>query len=86
MENKNFLQLEIAENIYLNDYFVSIIKTIWIRLIQRSWKKIFQLRKRMLQKRLSYPSLSYREMHGKWPKECLQLPGLKGLLTKKYII
>lgn len=86
VENKNFQQLEIAECIYLDDYVVSIIKTIWIRLIQRCWKKVFQLRKRIFQSRQTYYSLLFRERHGKWPKECLLIPGINGLLTKKYII
>jgi hypothetical protein len=68
---------------FLDDYLVSIIKTIWIRLIQRCWKKVFKLRKRIMEIRKTYYSLLFRERHGKWPKECLQLPGLNGLLTKK---
>jgi len=86
IEKKKIVQLEIAECIYLEDYMVCVIKTIWIRLIQRCWKKVFQLRKRMMLIRKTYLSLLFRERHGKWPKECLQLPGLCGLLTKKYIM
>jgi hypothetical protein len=84
VEKKNFLQLEIAECILLEDYLICIIKTFWIKLIQRSWKKVFQIRKRILTLRQCYFSLSYREKYGKWPKEYLYLPGLNGLLSKRF--
>lgn len=86
VEKKKIVQFEIAECIYLEDYMVCIIKTIWIRIIQRNWKKVFQLRKRIIKLRQVYKSISFRELYGNWPKDCLLLPGLNGLLTKKYFV
>ena len=86
---KNFLtnfspesKLEIAECIYLpSDHCVSIIKTYWIKLIQRTWKKIYKEQKNIIKKRSNPNSLKYREIYGKWPNNCLNYPGLRGILS-----
>jgi hypothetical protein len=41
--NKNILNIQIAENIILKGgECIAILKTFWIRIIQRTWKKIFR--------------------------------------------
>jgi len=41
--NKNILNIQIAENIILKGgESVAILKTFWIKIIQRTWKKIFR--------------------------------------------
>jgi hypothetical protein len=82
ISSKNYIKPEIAECLYLNgeEEFVSIIKTIWIRLIQRTWKKIYKLRKEILSKRCKITSLQYRERHGTWPASCNSLPTISGML------
>ena len=75
-------RLEIAECIYLPSlHCVPIIKTYWIRLIQRKWKNIMAARKAIIQKRYCASSLIYREMHGKWSADCSFYPVLKGMLN-----
>lgn len=73
---------EIVECIYLNtNECVSIIKTIWIKLIQRTWKKIYKDRQSILKKRCNIFSLKYREINGKWPKVCKTMPTISGMLS-----
>jgi hypothetical protein len=74
---------EIALCIYLESgYCVAIIKTIWIKLIQRTWKNVIKERKIITQKRCLPHALHYRNIHGKWPKDCFYYPTLRGMLSK----
>lgn len=83
ISRKNYIKPEIAECVYLNENeeLVSIIKTIWIRLIQRTWKKIYKIRKQVLSERCKLKSLHYREIYGKWQNECFYLPTISGMLS-----
>lgn len=58
-----------------------IIKTFWLKLIQRKWKKIYQIRRRVLENRLQISSLYHREIHGDWPVHMRTMPGLHGLMA-----
>ena len=41
--NKNILSIQIAKNIILKGgESVAILKTFWIKIIQRTWKKVFR--------------------------------------------
>ena len=74
--------LEIAECVYLpSHHLVSIIKTHWLRLIQRTWKKIHRLRKLTIAMRSHPNALKHREIYGRWPNSCSIYPGLKGMLS-----
>jgi hypothetical protein len=73
--------LEIAECIDLDTQErVAIFKTIWIKLIQRTWKNIFKKRKEIIIKRGHPFTLRYKELYGKWPDACIKYPTLKGML------
>lgn len=75
-------KIEIAECIYLPSYHcIAILKTYWLRLIQRVWKKIYNDRKNIIKLRSSIYSLRYREINGKWPDYCISYPSLKGMLS-----
>lgn len=75
-------KLEIAECIYLpSQECVGILKTIWIKLIQRTWKNILKQRNNIIKERCKLSSLRYREINGKWPSNCLKYPTLKGSLS-----
>ena len=77
----DYIRPEIATCVMLNgDEKVAIIKTFWVRLIQRTWKKVFQERCRKLALRRGFNALQFREMHGLWPDSCGVLPGLRGML------
>ena len=72
---------EIAECIYLKTgECICILKTFWLRLIQRTWRKIYKQRQHIFQIRHTLKSLRYREIHGKWPVSCNNMPTIHGML------
>ena len=78
----DYIKPEIAECFMLeSQHSVAIIKTIWIKLIQRKWKKVYAERKAVIRLRMSYSSLKTREITGYWPQNCCYLPTLYGLLS-----
>ena len=78
----NYIRPEIAQCILLPTLeHIAIIKTIWIRIIQRKWKCVFIERKKITQYRCCSSSLSTRQATGFWPKHCEILPGIKGMLS-----
>jgi hypothetical protein len=87
----NYIKPEIAHCIYLQtNECVAILKTFWIRLIQRKWKNIIKTREEVIIKRHNPKSLKYKEIHGRWSEDCVHYPELKGMLyeikyqNKKY--
>ena len=78
ISNKNYLQLHLAKNILLDTgEIICIIKTYWIRIIQRTWKRIYKERQKIIQKRKNPMSILYFQQNGKWPKDCSIYPILK---------
>ena len=72
---------EIAECIVLpSQYNISILKTFWLRLVQRVWKKIFMERKNIIKKRSNPTAIFHREIYGRWPNDCVKYPNFKGML------
>lgn len=77
-----YRKIEIAECIYLpSQECIGIIKTFWIKLIQRRWKNLLKERKIIIKKRCNPNSLKYIEINGKWPINCCYYPVLKGMLS-----
>lgn len=73
-DNK-YIKCEIVEEDRLEgEESVGYIKTFWLKIVQRKWKKVFSERKEILKKRGSLRALHYRENHGKWPKDCQTYP------------
>jgi len=78
----DYIKPEIGECIELaTGEQIVIIKTIWLKIIQRKWKKVFAKRQQIIKYRLSPSSLSFRQLTGKWPEYCIHMPGLNGLLS-----
>jgi len=78
----NNIKVEIAECFYLNgEYCVAILKTFWIKIIQRKWKQIYKERKRVIKERCSLKSLNHIMIYGKWPRNCSYYPSFKGMLS-----
>lgn len=48
----------------------AIIKTHYLRLIQRKWKRLYRER---MSKRCSPTSIHYRHVHGQWPANCRRI-------------
>jgi hypothetical protein len=77
----NYIKPEIAQCIILETgHSIAIIKTLWIKFIQRKWKKIYEERKIIMRRRMSPSSLSTRELTGRWPSHCIYLPSIQGML------
>ena len=80
---QNYIKPQIGENIRLESgHCVSIIKTIWIKLIQRTWKRVYKMKKDIIKKRCTIAATNHRIVRGIWPDNCRYLPGLKGMLNK----
>ena len=76
--NPAYIQPEIAECFMLSSgESVAILKTFWIRIIQRSWRRVLHQKQIILEKRSTSSELFYRQMRGKW--SC-SMPGLYGML------
>ena len=73
-----YIQPEIAKCIILHSgESVAILKTFWLRIVQRAWKRVFSERNALMKKRCSPSELYYRQTRGKW--SC-SMPGLRGML------
>lgn len=70
MKRPEYYGLQLAQCItFQTGETVCIIKTFWLRIIQRTWKKVFKERKRILQ------NIYLRQIRGK-----INIPSLNGLL------
>jgi hypothetical protein len=75
--------VEIMKLYILNDGTYSVVlKTHWIRLIQKHWRKALQMRKQIMKKQMHVRSLHYREIHGKFPYGLNNMPVLTGLMNQ----
>lgn len=82
LTQRNYIKPEIAECIILKGgEKVAILKTFWIRLIQRTWKNICAQKKVIMQKRLSLKNILYWQQRGVWPENCRRFPKLCGMLS-----
>jgi hypothetical protein len=67
--NQNHLRIEIIQvDMLSGQEQVAYLKTFWVRIIQRRWKKIYKARKDLLKQRMQIASLRERERTGKWPR------------------
>ena len=78
----DYIKAEIGEYIILPTLeAIAILKTFWLRIIQKKWKKVFQERKSAIKQRCNITHLSLREINYMYPNICHNLPGLKGMLS-----
>lgn len=78
LPNIDIMQLFILDD----STYTVVLKTYWLRLIQRHWKKAFLRRKTAIQKRCNPFSIRYFETHGKYPDNSYSIPTLNGLLSE----
>tara|TARA_B110000967_G_scaffold204830_1_gene248115 strand:+ start:9208 stop:9888 length:681 start_codon:yes stop_codon:yes gene_type:complete len=86
-QNIDIMKTIVIENDNYQVYTV-ILKTYWLRLIQRHWKKVYKQQHCIIRQRCKIKNMRYREIHGTYPEKIARLPGLKGLLNcylKKYL-
>ena len=82
VSSPNYIKPEIGEYIILpTQEAVAILKTFWLRIIQKKWKNVFKERKYIMKMRCNFSNLKIREICKTFPKSCLHLPGLKGMLS-----
>ena len=73
--------IEIALIIILNtNESICILKTFWLKIIQRKWRKIYKIRKEIINKRKNNKSLFIKELTGKYPIGLQKLPSINGML------
>lgn len=72
----DIIQLSIQD-----DYYTCIMKTFWIRIIQRRWKKVFAQRGQVLRMRGSVPTQRHFEIYGKYPSTVPSMPRLRGMMS-----
>ena len=78
VSNPTFFKIEIIESEVLPTLeTICVIKTFWIKLIQRKWKKIYKARIDMLAKIKNPRNLMLREYSGKFPIGLNYYPGLR---------
>ena len=81
IKRSNYIKPEIGEIRYLRgDECVCIIKTFWIKIIQRAWKKIYKTRQQIFRMRCRPDSIVYRQITGKFPDNCVFMPSIRGML------
>lgn len=69
-------------NILPDDSYSVVLKTYWLRIVQRTWKKVYQERKRILINRRNAQVRQYYEIHGQYPSGMNVLPSLAGMLEQ----
>ena len=77
-----YIQPHIVECVYLpGGECVAILKTFWLRIVQRTWKRVYKQRLQLL---CSVPMLRLRELRGSntcFQYEKIHIPGLRGMLA-----
>jgi hypothetical protein len=68
-------------NILNNETYTVILKTFWIKIIQRHWKKTFNIRNLIIKKRMSYNARSHNELRGRYPFGLNIISTINGLLS-----
>lgn len=75
-------KIDIMQLHILDDYTYSVVlKTHWLRIIQRHWKKIYSQRKHAIKKRSQLQSKMYFEKHGRYPDNSYIIPTIHGMLV-----
>ena len=82
--------IDIMKLFILDDHtYTVVIKTYWLKIIQRHWKKIYSQRKYCISRRRQIKTMMYVERNGMYPYDCHSMPGLQGMLisyNKKLLI
>lgn len=60
-----------------------VLKTHWLRLVQRSWKRVLRERQLFINSCKTPRSILYRQTHGHWENN-KQYPTIKGMICKLY--
>lgn len=75
--NLQLLQLHINDD----QVYTVVLKTFWLKIIQRKWKNIYKKRMEVLNVRKRAQSIFHKETTGQWPVHANYFTGLKGMLV-----
>jgi hypothetical protein len=75
--NVNIIQLYIEDGVYK-----AVIKTFWLRIIQRHWKRQYSNRKKVINIRKSLHNLAHIQIRGRYVYGANYLPSLRGILSQ----
>ncbi len=82
ISRENYIKPEIAECVYLeNQECVAILKTFWIKIIQRTWKNVIKSRKDIIKKCSNLNYLKQREITRSGNNVGVFYPELRGMLS-----
>jgi hypothetical protein len=82
IKHSNYIKLEIGQYIILpTQEAIAILKTFWLRIIQKKWKKVYQEQKNIIKKRCNLLNLTKKEFSMNLINLYKNLPGLKGMLS-----
>ena len=87
IQNIDIMKMAMIEHNNFQMYTV-IVKTYWLRLVQRHWKKVYKQQSYIVRQRCKIQNMRYREVHGYYPEKINKFPLLKGMLNcylKKYL-
>ena len=70
------MKMKFVDSEYNCPIYTIIKKTFWLKLIQRTWKKIYKKRREIMKQRMMLHHLRYRELHGRWPQKLHYLPSV----------
>lgn len=76
-ETVEIIQLKIMPDLT----YVPIVKTHWLRLVQKHWQHAYALRKQIIERRKTLAALHYFELHGKHIDGLHYLPSIQGLMN-----
>jgi len=83
ISNINYIRPEITQCFILPcGERICVIKTIWLKIIQRTWKKIYKLKQNIWNERKQLRSIILWQTTKKWPNNCRIMPTLRGMLSK----
>lgn len=82
VSRQNYIKPEIGQCILLStNELVTILKTFWLRIIQRAWKRFCRAKKAIIARRTSVQAILEFQRTGQWPLNCRYLPTIRGLLV-----
>jgi hypothetical protein len=62
--------------------YIVVLKTCWLRIVQRRWRRILRERAEVLRKRCSIANIQHRLVYGRHQNGLNVLPGLYGMLRQ----
>jgi len=71
------MQVQLLED----DTCTVIIKSFWLRIIQRCWKKTYALKIQMARRRAMPQNQAYKQIHGHYPAPLTHLPSIRGMMA-----